>query len=76
MLKKFAATGLVATAAAGALMFSAPAYADIESDNDGSILSGNQLVVTVCGNNVQVINVVPIGIASCKISDNDTTYKY
>ncbi|MBC6463373.1 chaplin family protein [Actinomadura sp. HBU206391] len=56
MLKKFAATGVVTIAAAGALMFAAPASADDYARSQNSILGANQVSVpisvpiVVCGN--------------------------
>jgi ChpA-C len=67
MLKKLAATGVVATAATGAMMFSAPAYAGVYTSGDGSVLSGNQVIVpisvpvNVCGNAVAVVGVAGAG---------------
>lgn len=67
MLKKLAATGVVATAATGALMFSTPAYAGAHTSGDGSVLSGNQVIVpifipiNVCGNAVAVIGIADAG---------------
>jgi hypothetical protein len=65
MLRKLAATGVVATAAAGALMFSAPAYAGDGTDvrsSDGSVLSGNNVPIAVpinvCGNSLAVIGIL------------------
>jgi hypothetical protein len=61
MLKKFAATGVVTVAAAGALMVASPASAHDITTNDGSLLSGNQLSVpisipiNVCGNALAVL---------------------
>jgi hypothetical protein len=69
MLKKLAATGVVVTAATGAMMFSAPAYADVNTSGDGGVLSGGQIVapitipINVCGNAVAVIGTA---FAGCK----------
>ncbi|MCW2901367.1 MAG: hypothetical protein JWO67_3632 [Streptosporangiaceae bacterium] len=60
MLRKLAATGVVAFAAAGAIMAAAPAQADNYTQGDRSILGGNQVFaplsipVNVCGNAVAV----------------------
>ena len=61
MLRKIAATGIVAAAATGALMMAAPAQADDYTRGDHSILGGNQIFVpvsvpvNVCGNSIAVI---------------------
>ena len=67
MLKKLAATGVVATAAAGVMMFSSPAYAGARTSGIGSVLGGNQVVVpisipiNVCGNAVAVLGLAGAG---------------
>jgi hypothetical protein len=70
MLKKFAATGVVAIAAGGVLMMSAPAFAGgggPHTSGDGSVLGGNQVIVpiaipiNVCGNAVAVIGIAGAG---------------
>ncbi|GAA3751905.1 putative Zn-binding protein involved in type VI secretion [Spinactinospora alkalitolerans] len=63
MLKKTFAAGAVAAAAAGVLFTATPAFAvdDVETSGDGSVLSGNQVVVdadapvNVCGNAIAII---------------------
>ncbi|MBC6467978.1 chaplin [Actinomadura alba] len=61
MLSKIAATGVVAVAAAGAMMIATPAQADNFTRGDHSILGGNQIFapisipINVCGNSVAVI---------------------
>jgi hypothetical protein len=47
MLRKLAATGVVAFAAAGAIMVAAPAQAGDYTRGDRSILGGNQVFVPV-----------------------------
>ncbi|HEY7487853.1 MAG TPA: chaplin family protein [Streptosporangiaceae bacterium] len=67
MLKKIAATGVVASAAAGVMLLSAPAYAGAQTSGDASVLGGNQVIapisipVDVCGNAVAVIGVAGAG---------------
>jgi hypothetical protein len=71
MLKKFAATGVMAIAAGGVMMMSAPAFAGggggLHTSGDGSVLGGNQVIIpisvpiNVCGNAVAVIGVAGAG---------------
>jgi hypothetical protein len=69
MLKKLAATGAIAATVTGALMFSAPAYADLSSENEDSVLSGTQLNVpiVVCGNAINAVALLTSAEASCEI---------
>ena len=68
MLKKIAATGVVAMATAGVLMTSAPAFAGgPDTSGDGGVLSGNQVIapisipINICGNAVAVIGIAGAG---------------
>jgi hypothetical protein len=68
MLKKFAATGVVAMAAAGVLMTSAPAFAGgMDTSGKGGVLSGNQVFapisipINVCGNAVAILGIAGAG---------------
>jgi hypothetical protein len=61
VLKKLTAAGLVAVAVSGALVLASPANAGIDTNGDGGILSGNQILVPVsipvdvCGNAIAII---------------------
>jgi ChpA-C len=61
MIKKFAAAGVVAAAASGALLLGSPAYADNDTSGEYGLLSGNQAVVPIsipinaCGNSVALL---------------------
>lgn len=67
MLKKFAATGVVTVAAAGALMAASPAFADDYARSQNSILGGNQVSVpisvpiVVCGNALGILGSATAG---------------
>ncbi|MGK5551144.1 chaplin [Actinomadura kijaniata] len=67
MLKKLAATGVLAFAVAGSVLAAAPANADIETDGSHGVLSGNQIVapisvpVNVCGNAIAVLGIAGAG---------------
>jgi hypothetical protein len=61
VLKKLTAAGLIAVAASGALLSASPANAGIDTNGDGGILSGNQVLVpisipvNICGDSVAII---------------------
>ena len=67
VIKKFAAAGVVAAAASGALLLGSPAYADNDTSGAGGVLSGNQAVIPVsipvnaCGNALAVLGVAGAG---------------
>lgn len=66
MLKKLALTGALCAAVTSSIL-AAPAYADIHTDGNGGVLSGNQIIapisipVDVCGNAVAVLGVAGAG---------------
>ncbi|MFC9971407.1 chaplin [Spirillospora sp. NPDC127200] len=67
MLKKLAATGVLAFAVTGSVLAAAPAGADIVTDGSHGVLSGNQVVapisipINVCGNSVAVLGIAGSG---------------
>jgi hypothetical protein len=65
VLKKIAATGVLALAFGGAaLAGAAPASAGGPTDNSG-VLNGNEVNVTVCGSSVQVLTVLAEAVGVC-----------
>ncbi|WP_067481112.1 chaplin [Actinomadura hibisca] len=67
MLKKLAATGVLAFAVTGSVLAAAPANADIHTDGSHGVLSGNQIIapisipINVCGNSVAVLGIAGSG---------------
>jgi len=67
VLKKLAATGVLAFAVTGSVLAAAPANADIHTSGAGGVLSGNQVVapisipISVCGNAVAVLGIAGAG---------------
>jgi hypothetical protein len=67
MIKRLSAAGVVAAAAAGAMLIATPAHADNYTRGDHSILGGNQIFapisipINVCGNAVAVIGFAGAG---------------
>jgi ChpA-C len=67
VIKKFAAAGVVAAAASGALLLGSPAYADNDTSGAGGVLSGNQAVIPIsipvnaCGNSLAVLGLAGSG---------------
>jgi hypothetical protein len=67
VLKKLAATGVLAFAVTGSILAAAPANADIHTSGAGGVLSGNQVVapisipISVCGNAVAVLGIAGAG---------------
>jgi hypothetical protein len=83
MLRKLAATGVVAFAAAGAIMVAAPAQAGDYTRGDRSILGGNQVFVPVsipvnaCGNAVAVVGFAGAGCkGGAKVKGGHPGYGY
>jgi hypothetical protein len=68
MLKKFAATGIVTVATAGAMMVAAPAFADNNPNAQGSLLGGTQLLPVSIP-----INGISLGLLGSAVSGNSNS---